>query len=157
IAPAALTLGPHATVNHVSSRVLGFDSPGGEAGLVNLGTMNFAVNGGRFTFLHADFTNHGLIAVSNGDTLLFSDLPAPTSFTNAADGTVTVASGGTLSLSTAGWTNVGTIAVNGGNLNLGNTFTQARLGTVDRVGGTINIVGTLDNTGTTFNVGAGSA
>ncbi len=56
---------------------------------------------------------------------------------------------GTLDLN-GNWSNLATLSVDGGTLNLGGTFTLAGLGTLNRSGGTVNLVGTLDNTATTL-------
>jgi len=58
------------------------------------------------------------------------------------EGNWTVDSGGTLTVA-GNWTNTGAISVNGGTLNLGGTFTQAALGTLNRSGGTVNLTGAL--------------
>jgi RHS repeat-associated protein len=63
--------------------------------------------------------------------------------------------GGTISIVGQGWSNTGTLqARNGGDLNLGGTFTTAGLGTFDSNGGAIRLTGTLDNTAATLAVGA---
>src|ERR1041384_4056327 len=48
----------------------------------------------------------------------------------------------------------GTLAVSNGTVNLGGTFIVANLGTVNRSGGSINIIGTLNNSNTTFSLDA---
>ena len=64
------------------------------------------------------------------------------------------AAGGSLSLN-LNWSNTnGILAVNGGILNLGATFTTADIGTINHAAGTLNQTGTLDNTGATLNLGA---
>jgi hypothetical protein len=54
------------------------------------------------------------------------------------------------------WTNLATLAVNGGTLNLGGNFTLASLWTLTRSGGTINLTGTLDASATGLNLDAGT-
>ena len=104
----------------------------------------------------------------SGDTII---LVAGNTFTNQAGATwqgvsngilniagaftnngVIQANGGTVGIQTANWSNVGTISVNAGTLNLGGSFTQFALGaatpqsgqgTFTRSGGTVNLTGTL--------------
>ncbi len=64
-----------------------------------------------------------------------------------------VASGAVLTIGGTDWTNDGTIAMSGTTLNLGGTFTEASLGTIQRdpnAPGTVNITGTLELTGQTL-------
>ena len=124
------------------------------SGIVNAGTINAGVNGGNFTILSRSFTNQGQLTVSNGDTVVI-DPEDP--FMNSAIGTLSASGGGTLWIQTSSWTNSGSISMNAATLNLGGTFTLAQLGSITRSGGTINIFGTLDNTGTTLDVGTGTA
>ena len=70
----------------------------------------------------------------------------------------------TLTTAGTGWSNTGSIGINGGTLDLGNingsagSFTTAGLGifapapagSFSRTGGTVNLTGTLDNTGSTL-------
>jgi hypothetical protein len=131
-----LTLGANLTITH-SGATATLDSGAVDPltnkqrdSIVNTGTINASLNGGSFIIRPLSFTNQGQITVSNGDTLVI-DAPS--------------------------WSNSGTISENGGTLKLGGSFTLGQLGTLTRTGGTVNLTGTLDNTGTTLNVGAGSA
>ena len=152
-AAAVLTLGPHLTINQTGSTayLYGYDDRTG-SGIVNEGTINAGYNGGSFTINDISFTNQGTINVSNGDSVTIN----ATSFSNAAGGILSL-NGGTLSITSTGWSNAGTISESGGTLNLGGSLTLAQLGTVNHTGGVINITGTLDDTGTTLNVGTGTA
>jgi hypothetical protein len=87
---SVLTLGAELTVNQsgsfaaISSRA---DKTG--SGVVNSGTINAGVNGGRFTINPARFNNQGLVHVSNSDVMTISPASVTntgltsTSFTNA--------------------------------------------------------------------------
>jgi hypothetical protein len=75
----------------------------------------------------------------------------PNTFVN--QGTVQ-ATAGMLSLGGT-WDNRGTLETTGnGTLNLGGAFTTAALGTMNYLGGTINLTGTLDNSGATLTLDA---
>ena len=153
--PSVLTLGPSLTVNQVANNAMfGSTFFRSGSGIVNAGTINAGVNGGNFTILSRSFTNQGQLTVSNGDTVVI-DPEDP--FMNSAIGTLSASGGGTLWIQTSSWTNSGSISMNAATLNLGGTFTLAQLGSITRSGGTINIFGTLDNTGTTLDVGTGTA
>ena len=152
-AAAVLTLGTHLTINQTGSTayLYGYDDRTG-SGIVNEGTINAGYNGGSFTINDISFTNQGTINVSNGDSVTIN----ATSFSNATGGILSL-NGGTLSITSTGWSNAGTISESAGTLNLGGSLTLAQLGTVNHTGGVINITGTLDDTGTTLNVGTGTA
>ena len=70
------------------------------------------------------------------------------SFVN--DGTITSASGQTLTIQGSNWVNNGTITANGATVNLGGSFTTAALGNFSASGSTVNLTGTLNNANTTF-------
>jgi len=71
-------------------------------------------------------------------------------------GTLAVGPGTTATLRGT-WGNSGTIAIQGGTLDLDGTFTLANLGTFTNVGGTVRILGTLNNAaGLTLNAATGS-
>jgi hypothetical protein len=95
------------------------------------------------------FTNHGLISASTpgkGISVGFSNGPG---FVNAGiiqalnDTTITMA---------GNWSNVGTIELNDGTLTLGGTFSTSKIGTISRVGGTVNITGEMNNSGTSLSL-----
>ena len=100
--------------------------------VVNQGTIDAAYKGGLFdvgfSVYNGVFTNAGLIAVSNGDTL---------------------ALGGS-------WTNVGTITATGATVDLDGTFTYSALGNFVQTNSSVSIGGTLNNAGMTLNVGTGT-
>ena len=79
------------------------------------------------------------LAVSGGNLTVNGNL------TNA--GNIQI-QGGTLTLSGTDWSNVETVSINSGTLNLGGSFATAGIGTITRSGGAVNITGTLNNTGT---------
>ena len=66
------------------------------------------------------------------------------------DGTITSASGQTLTIQGSNWVNNGTITANGATVNLGGSFTTAALGSFSASGSTVNLTGTLNNANTTF-------
>jgi hypothetical protein len=55
-------------------------------------------------------------------------------------------SGGTVALAGTNWENTSTLAISSGTLNLEGSFTQSRLGTFSRSGGTVNLVLNQANT-----------
>jgi hypothetical protein len=128
--PAVLTLGAHLAINQTDryADLTGYSNRGG-SGIVNAGIINANFSGGTFNIGDVSFSNQGAITVSGGDALNI--------------------------MSTA-WSNTGSITLNGGTLGLGGNFTMAQLGTLNRSGGTVNVIGTLDNTGVTLNVGTGT-
>ncbi len=122
--------------------------------LINQGTIEATASGGNFNiFGTASFTNLGLIAVGNGDTLSVST----SAFTNA--GQITVGNGDTLSINTSAFTNNGTIAISAGavattpgvqgtgvvDIAAGGTLALTAGGTL---AGTFTGAGTLDLAGT---------
>ena len=102
--------------------------------------------GNNFTAAMA-LANGGLISSQvSGRTLTIN---AATSFANS--GNLEALNGGILTITTAGWTNTGTIAVGPGSVvNLGPLNATAGIGTFNNTGGTVNISGTLNNTGNTM-------
>ncbi len=97
-------------------------------------------------------TNHATIRANAGGSIrIFNNLGSAV-FANATDG-VLAADGGTMNLA-SDWSNAGQIVVNNSTLNLGGSFTTTGIGTVQRTGGTINLIGLLDNTGSTLTLDA---
>ena len=146
---STLTLGSNLTVNAAGtgSGVEFTDLPshtnaarGGSivnAGTINAGSLN---SNAPIIFDSASFINQGTITVSNN--ALVEIVPH------------------------FSWSNSGTINVQGGTLVIGaldpavtgtDRITLAQLGTISHTGGTVEFQGALDNTGTTLNVGTGSA
>jgi hypothetical protein len=110
--------------------------------------------GGTFTINPSSFTNVGQITVSPDETLSLQN-----TWTNAVGGTI-AAAGATLNLgdqyssSQNAWSNAGSINATDSTVNLGGQFTVADLGTLNRTGGTVNLVGTLENSGATLTLDA---
>ena len=124
----------------------------GDRFLVNLGTVAATeadATGVRIRSLNG-LTNGGLLLASNGGRLEVGS--TVDSFLN--EGEVRAAEGSTVTINAASWSNTGTLAVDGGTLNLGGAFTTAGLGTLVRSGGSVNLVGTMDNTGASFGLDA---
>ena len=130
-AGSTLTLGPNLTL-YQAGALAGIGSAADQANdaIVAYGTINATVAGGTFTIAGSSFTNHGSIAVSNGDTL-------------ALDG--------------ANFENAGSISLTNAALALGGSLTLAGLGNVTASNATIAVTGTLNDAGGTLSIGAGSA
>ena len=167
---STLTLGPGVTVSggrgdFATTQFIA----GGTYSLVNQGTIRADVAGTDLEFgPTGTFTNTGTLRATGGGRLSVRGL---TGNLNAAsvDGSgsrLTVAgtnyvnntalsapAGATLSLN-GSWRNDGSIAVDGGTLDLGGSFTTAGLGSLTRTGGTINLTGTLNNSGSTLTLDA---
>jgi len=104
---AVLTLGPTTTLDQVGqAAVLGSSDKAGD-GIVNDGAINANFTGGAFTIDGTNFTNKGVITVSNDDTLrlsgainaaLIADITNSGGFVSingaVSGGTITAASGG---------------------------------------------------------------
>jgi hypothetical protein len=93
--------------------------------LVNLGTIMAASSGGVITLTGSSVENRGTIGAQDGGALNPINLQ-----------------------------NNGVILVRNGTLNLTGTFTRGALGTLNRSGGTVNLIGILDNTGKTLSLDA---
>jgi hypothetical protein len=95
-----LTLGPNLTIDQVGDANGGLDyldGPGGAGpygfgAIDNMGAINGEAGGGQFLIDPDGFTNDGQIVVSNGDALFLQG----SNVTNAADGTITVYAGSSL-------------------------------------------------------------
>ncbi len=127
----------------------------GGANVVNQGTLDHTGGTSYFYgqgFAGYTFTNSGTVTSSGAGTLNVgyggTDL-----VTNQVGGTMT-ADAGTLNLGSgaATWSNLGTLqATNGGTIDLGGTFTTADLGgTINGMGGSLNITGSLNNASATL-------
>jgi fibronectin-binding autotransporter adhesin len=148
-----LTLGSNLLIQQVGKRALIGSSGLATDGVINNGEIEAGVSGGSMAIDPQNFTNAGIVNVTNGESLDFGGA----NFTNAPAGTVTATTGATVSIDgTGSWSNAGSISENNGTLNLGGNFTTAAIGNVTRTGGTINITGKLDNTGATLAFGAGT-
>ena len=131
-----LTLGSNLEINQLG----GYNYLGG------LDPYNTALN--NLDFGTTTLVNSGIISVTSGTLVVNSS-----SFINK--GTITVSSGATLFLD-GNWSNLGTISLASGSIiNVGGTFTAAKLAQFNLPGVTIEIGGTLDNSGAILNVGSG--
>jgi hypothetical protein len=132
-----LTLGPTGAIRTApgfggAANIGGTFWSGGSMTLVNNGTISSETSGRTITVAPAVFTNNGTAQATNG---------------------------GILSVTSANWTNPGSINVNAGTLNLGGTFAStAGIGTFSNTGGTVNVTGTINNIGNaiTLNNSTGS-
>ena len=130
---SVLTLGPNVTVNQALGETSGYaelSSTGSNYagdGIVNEGTINAQAVNGSFYIEPYNFTNQGMINVSNGDTLYIE----PTTFTN--NGTIAI-SGGTVDITTA-ILGTGNFSINGGTLELNSS--DAQRVTFSGAGGTL--------------------
>ncbi len=175
-ANGTLTLGAKAQISVASSRatISGVDivntgtigASGSEAGIslkvdtfVNKGAINVA---GYFSNVYvggATFTNHGQIDVS-GSGSHFNSYAGE--FLNAADGSMTVASGGTIAMGdyvkgliNDRFNNAGTIKVDtGATLIMNGNFNSRQIGTVVNHG-VVQLKGNIDNSQETLTLGAG--
>jgi len=106
---------------------------------VEIGGANALVNKGRISANVAGLTL--TVAPNSG-------------FTNT--GTMEAISGGILTLNTT-WSSSGTMHLDANaasTVNLGGTFTNPALGTINRAGGIVNLTGTLTNTNATLTLNA---
>ena len=150
VSGGTLSLGSHLTVQAATDGYCAL-SGYGDGTIVNSGTINEAVVGGRiYVNSIGNFTNKGVINVGNGGTLY----DQATTFGNT--GTINVTGGSDLSLGGV-WTNTGKINVTGSTIDLYSAFTTAQMNSITASGSRINVAGDLVNTGTTLNVGTGSA
>ena len=130
---------------------------GGEAllaGITNSGTIA-DVSG--LVSVQGSLVNTGLIAVSGAGAAYQADPYAIPGLAN--EGVFSVGPGATASLGLYGygWTNAGTLAIAGGLLSVGGSFSRNQLGRVQvSAGGTLGLFGTLTNAGT-LAIGAGAA
>jgi len=147
--PGILTIGPSGVIRLASGS-------GGNLAIVNSSVMTLINNGlisaeagGRtLLFNNSNVTNNAAIQLLNGAVDI-----SPTNFTNAMTGSITAASGTTLSF-TSTWSNFGVITSSGATVNLGGTFTIDMVGAFNRTGGSVNLTGTFNNTGNTFTFNA---
>ena len=142
-------------------------STDGNATINLTGASLFAGYGGTGQSLHIDsgitMQGKGYLAQSSAASVINAgiiDASLPTqsltiaveNFTNS--GTLAV-NGGNLQISpNSSWSNSGTIQVNSGNLLFNVDTTTAGLGTISRTGGLVNYQGTLDNSGSVLDIGA---
>jgi filamentous hemagglutinin family protein len=130
----------------------GFGNYYSGGGLINNGTIDSNVAGQTLYISPDSVTNSGLVKTSGGNIYL-----NPTSFTNTSTGTL-ANNGGTLDIvAVSSLTNNGTIALNAGTTNLGGTFTPAALASTNytrAAGSLVNLTGTLDLLGSTLDIGS---
>ncbi len=120
---------------------------GGPGKLVNEGLISIDVAGGAFQIL-PDMDNLGTIQTKNGASLTISSAHWSNSGTIDASGGANVTLAGS-------WNNTGTVQANGATLNLGSpstTLTLAEIGTIKRTSSVLNFQGTLDLVGGTLNL-----
>ena len=169
----SVTLGPGVVIRGGVGRIGQHRGIGGSGQVINQGTISADVAGKTINIEPTNqtansFTNSGgTLEAKNGGTLAIVRLAGNlgnasltgtgsslsldgTGWTNNA--TLAIPTGTTATLNGT-WTNAGTLALNGGTLNLGGTFTTAGLGAVTRTGGTTNLRGTLDNAAAAITLG----
>jgi RHS repeat-associated protein len=143
--PATLNVGTGVTIRGqgVINRSYTGDS------LVNEGTIQGDASGATLT-VSLPVTNHGTLATSGAGRLTVSSL-------QTSDGTIRAGSSssdtGILTLDGT-WSSTGSMAVNGGTLNLSGSFTLSGEETYSYTGGTVNLTGILDNTNSTLTLGS---
>lgn len=140
-----LTLGPAAVVRGKSGHISASSSP--TVKLVNQGRIASDRPGGTLFINLSQFENAGILSAAEGASVT---IVAGNSLNT---GTIEVQPGGTFTWN-GSWTNQGTLRPNEATLNLGGSFTLARLGTVVRTGGTLNVTGTLELGGETLALNA---
>ncbi|MDL2275738.1 Ig-like domain-containing protein, partial [Desulfosarcina sp. OttesenSCG-928-G10] len=106
--------------------------------LINRGAIIAEAGSYAFSIEVDALTNEGVISAINGKSLSINTL------TNAADATVSVTGGSTLTLS--GVVNAGTISATDATVNFGGSVRLEDIGTFNRVNSTVYLTGTLDNT-----------
>ncbi|MBL8866569.1 MAG: hypothetical protein JNK93_13500, partial [Planctomycetia bacterium] len=137
-----LTVGPGVLIHAAAgiSGTVGSTGTATGAVIVNQGTLAVDAAGSSITISSPSFTNAA----------------ATTTPTVTPGGRMLMSAAGTLSINSASWSNIGTIGVSAGTLNLGGGFNTASVmdpGRFSRTGGTagtVNLTGTLDNTGNTL-------
>ncbi len=123
-------------------------------GITNAGIINANDPSGNTLYISGSaFTNNGTMIASAGILNI-----APTTLTTSATSVLqSTGSTGVLTIApvTAYWTNLGSINVSAGTVNLGGTFNMAGLGTFTHAAGaTVNVTGTLDLAGGSADIGA---
>ena len=137
-ATGTATLGAHVLVKETTGNGQIYDYAG--ATTVNQGTLS--VTGGELD-VYGDggaFTNAGTISVGNGAVFAATAFLGTSSFANT--GLIAVSGGATVDLE-AGWSNSGSISVNGATLQLGNDSTTpwANTGTISGTNATLELEG----------------
>ena len=158
-APEVLTFGSSLIIDQTgASGIIGTTYDDAAASnIVNDGTINaqagtlYIASGGTHAF---GFTNAGAITVSAGTLEI-----EPTTFTNAAGGSITADGGTTLYIGTSTattWSNSGTVTIDSGaKLYMWGAFTTASLAGFTDNSTTTYLDGTLTNTGATLALGSG--
>jgi hypothetical protein len=127
---STLTLGPNLTVTQAGGLAdIGAASDYAGDGIVSYATLTAGIAGGTLVLGGSAFTNHGRIAVSNGDTLR---------------------------LSTGNFSNSGTISVTNAALVIADAIALSALGTLVLTNAAIAVSGSLNVSGGTLAIGAGS-
>ena len=132
-----LTLGPSETVTETGSAAMFGSTLVNQESIVNQGTILGAVAGGNMRIVPLEFTNSGMISVSNEAlTIGYDDMQI----------------GGVR----GPWSNTGTIALAGtASLTLDGSVTTAGLGMITGANG-VSVAGILDNSNNTLVVGTGT-
>jgi len=121
--------------------------------LTNNGTMT-AVGANATLYVSAgSFTNAGTVEASGGGFANIERFQSNT-WVNSATGRIRVADANSAALFGGNWSNLGIVTLNAGTLNLDGTFTRGSIGTINRTGGTIDILGFFDNSGGTLTLNA---
>ncbi len=154
---AAVSGGTFALSSLANTGLIAVSGGGGVslAGVANSGTI--ADISGRLS-VQGSLVNTGLVAVSGAGASYDSSGATLAGLRNA--GTLSVGPGATANLGACGtgWSNSGTLAVAGGEMSVGGTFTRAQLGAVQVThGGTLALTGTLLDGGTALATGDGTA
>ncbi|MGD1277517.1 MAG: PA14 domain-containing protein [Tepidisphaeraceae bacterium] len=128
----------------------------------NIGVATVSDSGSSLTLNGTNYVNNLGLSAPAGTTLALDG-----TWINPAGQTIT-ATGATLDLgdqsssSTNAWSNAGIITATDSTVNLGGSITQASVGTLNRIGGTVSITGTLtgglslDDTTGSWNLAGGT-
>ena len=142
VSPAVtLTLGSHLTIDATG----GYDTIGssgydGAETTVNDGTINIEASSYSLTIDPTSFVNDGVVDVADGASLTID----PTSFTNDASGTITVSSGGALTLGdseTTTLSNQGAITADDATVTFANFGVFSNSGTLTITNSTVALEG----------------
>ena len=163
-----LTIDAGITLRGGKANVGGSSRWGRSMSLINQGAILADVPGQtlRIQASRGSFVNQGLLLAAGG-TLNVDQLTGNLGDAAASggghldlDGTYTNDRQLTIDASTltlrGDWTNADTLVASGATINLDGSFTLADVGTLQRTGGSVQLVGTLDNTATTLTLNSAS-
>ena len=164
-----LTIDAGITLRGGKANVGGSSRWGRSMSLINQGAILADVPGQtlRIQASRGSFVNQGLLRAAGG-TLNVDQLTGNLGDAAASggghldlDGTYTNDRQLTIDASTltlrGDWTNADTLVASGATINLDGSFTLADVGTLQRTGGSVQLVGTLDNTATTLTLNTQAA